>query len=322
MTSGPANVGDAGLEKKVSKNKQSNQSLSKREAAPSSSCRHTNLPDEAYQDASHYGPDTVSKMSKMKISEERARKLGERYGAVFEPTDFLNMAPTETVHRVDKPIRMRVRRVCHRCNTTFAAKNECSKCRHVRCDQCPRHSPSKGAEAADTSPDLEEMEAEAVVEANHENSAILADLFWGDYQPQLKRPSKTGGQDLVHRKPRQRVRRTCHECETIYKPGSKNCLDCGHIRCTDCPRDPPKKDKYPFGYPGDVFGSQTDARFECLSCETLYPPEAEDGTPCQTCGLEKSRESPRTIPRKIQPLPDPAVLLKLQATLAELASSL
>ncbi|KAG6002479.1 hypothetical protein E4U54_000882, partial [Claviceps lovelessii] len=168
MTSSPANVGDAGFEKKVSKNKQPNQSLSKREAAPSGTCRHTNLPDEAYQDASHYGPDTVSKMSKMKISEERARKLGERYGAVFEPTDFLNMDPTETVHRVDKPIRMRP------------------------------------TEAADTSPNLEEMEAEAVVEANRENSAILADLFWGDYQPQLKRPSKTGGQDLVHRKPRQR----------------------------------------------------------------------------------------------------------------------
>ncbi|KAG5976544.1 hypothetical protein E4U55_007292 [Claviceps digitariae] len=319
MPSSPANVGDTGFEKKVSKNKQSNPSLSKREAASSSTCRHTNPPEEAYQDASHHGADSVSKVSKVKISEERVRKMGERYGVVIEPTDFLNMAPTETVHRVDKPIRMRVRRVCHRCNTTFAVKNECSKCRHVRCDQCPRLS-SKESEA-DSLANLEEMEAEAVVRGNLENSAILADSFWGDYHVELRRPSKTGGQDLVHRKPRQRVRRTCHECQTLFAPGSKNCVGCGHVRCTDCPRDPPKKDKYPFGYPGDVFGPQTDARFECISCQTLYPPKAEDGTSCQKCGLEKSAESPRTVPRKIQPMPDPDVLVKLKATLAGLVSS-
>ncbi|KAG6004432.1 hypothetical protein E4U21_001100 [Claviceps maximensis] len=251
MTLGPANVGDTGFENKGSKNKHPDPSLSKREAAASSTCRHTSIPNEGYQDASHHGPETAAlKVSRLTISEQRARKLGERYGAVMESTDLVNMAPTETVHRVDKPIRMR---------------------------------PSKESEA-DSSANLEGMETEAVVKADRENSAILADLFWGDHQIELKRPSKTGGQDLIHRKPRQR-------------------------------------DKYPFGYPGDVFGPQTEPRFECLSCKTLYPLEAKDGTPCHSCGLEKSGESLRTIPRKIQPMPDPDVLFRLQATLAGLVSS-
>jgi hypothetical protein len=34
------------------------------------------------------------------------------------------------------------------------------------------------------------------------------------------------------------VRRTCHECKTMFFTGNKTCDKCGHIRCTDCPRDP------------------------------------------------------------------------------------
>lgn len=318
IASGSASVaGDKEIARNSSKTKPASMPLSKREAAASSTCRHSYSTDEACQGASCNGTDTVLSISKMEIFEERARKMDETYGLVMEASDFLNIAPSETVYRVDKPIRMRARRVCHKCNTMFAVKNECPKCRHTRCDKCPRY-PSKESEA-DFLINLGEMEA--VVKANCENPAILADFFWGDQQIELKRPSKTGGQDLVHRRPRQRVRRTCHECETLFAPGSRNCEYCGHVRCTDCPRDPPKKDKYPFGYPGDVFGPETGARFECLSCETLYPPEVEDGTPCQACGLEKSAESPRTVPRKVQPIPDPDVLNKLQATLAELVSS-
>ena len=77
----------------------------------------------------------------------------------------------------------------------------------------------------------------------------------------------------------------------------------------------PKKDKYPFGYPGDAFGPDSDARFECHSCEMVYPAGAEDGTPCIMCGLEKSVESPRALPRKVQPAPDLEVLSRLQARL-------
>ncbi|KAG5926694.1 hypothetical protein E4U42_003037 [Claviceps africana] len=310
MSSALANVADTEFERKASEIKQSGQSPFTREVTAFRAPLHSDPPDEGYDD----GHETASRVSKMNTSEERARKTGEMHGEVMEPPDVVNMSPVEAVFNVGKRIKMRVRRVCHRCNTTFAAKSECSKCRHVRCEQCPRY-PLKENEA-DSPAHLEETEV--VVRVNHENSPILADLFWGNCQVELRRPSKTGGQDLVHRKPRQRVRRTCHECQTLFTPGSKTCADCGHTRCTDCPRDP---DKYPFGYPGDVLGPKTDARFECLSCQTPYPVQAENGTSCQTCGLEKSGESPRSVPRKIQPIPDPDVLFKLQATLAGLASS-
>ncbi|KAH0600454.1 hypothetical protein MHUMG1_01450 [Metarhizium humberi] len=282
----------------------------KREAAASSTQLPSSPRDDTRSDASQ-GSTSASAVPKLKILEERAKKMGEKFGLVIESSDLLSHSPKETVLRVDKPIRMRVRRNCHRCNTTFTTGNECTMCQHVRCEKCPRHPPKEGE--AGYLAHLAQLEAE--LKANKENPPIVPDYFWGDERIELKRPSKTGGQDLVHRKPRQRVRRTCHECQTLFATGSRKCENCNHVRCTDCPRDPPKMDKYPFGYPGDAFGPDSDARFECHSCEVVYPAGAEDGTPCITCGLEKSVESPRALPRKVQPAPDLEVLSRLQARL-------
>ncbi|KHN98002.1 uncharacterized protein MAM_04391 [Metarhizium album ARSEF 1941] len=287
----------------------------KREAAASDTQRPSSPRADSRSDTKQESAP-VSAVLKLKILEERARKLGEKFGLVIESSDLSIPYPDETVLRVDKPIRMRVRRTCHRCNTAFTTGNECRMCQHVRCERCPRHPPKEAQ--AELLADLEHLEAEA--NANKENAPIVPDYFWGDERIELKRPSKTGGQDLVHRKPRQRVRRTCHECQTLFATGSRKCENCNHIRCTDCPRDPPKKDKYPFGYPGDAFGSASDARFECNACEVLYPVGAEDGTPCTMCGLVKSAESPRALPRKVQPAPDLEVLSRLQAKLAVLGA--
>jgi hypothetical protein len=54
----------------------------------------------------------------------------------------------------------------------------------------------------------------------------------------LTLPSKTGGQDLVMKKPMQRIRRNCHHCNSVFMPGNKICTKCQHVRCVDCPRDP------------------------------------------------------------------------------------
>jgi len=53
----------------------------------------------------------------------------------------------------------------------------------------------------------------------------------------LTLPSRTGGQDLVRKKIRQRVHRTCHRCETDFG-AEKVCSNCKHHRCKKCPRDP------------------------------------------------------------------------------------
>jgi hypothetical protein len=256
----------------------------------------------------------VSKLSKNQLLEERAKKLGERFGLELTSAEWQTTSPDETVLRMDKSIRMRVRRTCHKCSTTFTHAKECPNCQHVRCTKCVRHPPKRTeAELAAS----RERRA-AIIKANKENAPIVADYGWDEKEIILKRPSKTGGQDLVYKKPRQRVRRTCHECETLFKTGSKRCEACGHARCTDCPRDPPKKDKYPLGYPGDEFGPNSVPHYECEKCKTLYPTHAEHGSECRKCAHPKSDASPRAQPRKVEPEPDPEILMKLQARLESL----
>lgn len=77
----------------------------------------------------------------------------------------------------------------------------------------------------------------------------------------------------------------------------------------------PKKDKYPFGYPGDEFGPNSVPHYECKVCKTIYPTGSEHGTACVKCGLFKTDESPRVLPRKVEPEPDPELLKQLQARL-------
>ncbi|PNY28610.1 Uncharacterized protein TCAP_01470 [Tolypocladium capitatum] len=258
----------------------------------------------------------VTKMARSQLFEQRAKKMAERYGLEIKASDWQSVAADgdDTVLRIDKPIRIRVRRTCHRCHVAFAADKECPGCQHVHCAKCARYPPQR-TEAEQLA---SHMRREAIVKANKENPPIVADYSYTDEGIVLTRPSKTGGQDLVYKKPRQRVRRSCHECQALFVGGSKKCEDCGHMRCTDCPRDPPKKDKYPFGYPGDAFGPSSIPRYECGRCETLFPPDAERGTVCQKCGCEKSDDDPRALPRAVEPERDPEVLKTIQAKLDRL----
>jgi hypothetical protein len=254
----------------------------------------------------------VSKMSRAEMLEDRAKKLSERFGLEINASEWRTVATVDdTVLRMDKPIRMRVRRTCHECSATFTTGNECPSCQHKRCTQCTRYPPKRTEQELVAS---RERRA-AIIKANKDNAPIVPDYGWDEKEIILKRPSKTGGQDLVYKKPRQRVRRTCHECETLFKTGSKRCEACGHARCTDCPRDPPKKDKYPLGYPGDEFGPNSVPHYECEKCKTLYPTHADHGTECRKCSHPKSDASPRAQPRKVEPEPDPEILMKLQARL-------
>ncbi|PNP41776.1 hypothetical protein TGAM01_v207516 [Trichoderma gamsii] len=253
----------------------------------------------------------VSRLSKLELFEERAKKLNERFGLEIHPMEWQSAIPSDTVLRMDKPIRMRIRRTCHRCNATFGATKECPNCSHSRCTKCTRYPPKRSE--AEIVASRERRAAQ--IKANRENAPILPDYAPIEKEIVLKRPSKTGGQDLIHKKPRQRVRRTCHECDTLFTAGTKTCEKCKHVRCTDCPRDPPKKDKYPFGYPGDAFGPKSVPHYECLNCKTVYPTGVEDGTECRKCKFPKSHASPRALPRKVEPTPDPEVIRRLQSKL-------
>ncbi|KAK5998290.1 hypothetical protein PT974_00664 [Cladobotryum mycophilum] len=256
----------------------------------------------------------VTKLSRSELFEERAKKLSERFGLEIHPSGWQITVPDDTVLRIDKPIRMRIRRTCHRCNAIFTSSKECSNCQHLRCVKCTRYPPKR----TETELVASREKRAAIIKSHKENAPITVDWDWQQTNVVLKRPSKTGGQDLVHKKPRQRVRRTCHECNTLFMAGSKTCEKCSHVRCTDCPRDPPKRDKYPLGYPGDEFGPSSIPHFECDRCHSLYPTGADHGTECKKCKNPKTDKSPRALPRKIEPELDPDLLKQIQAKLDHL----
>ncbi|TQV96074.1 hypothetical protein IF1G_04657 [Cordyceps javanica] len=155
--------------------------------------------------------------------------------------------------------------------------------------------------------------------AHHRHQANDEGYIAPDAGAIRQRRSNTGGPDLVLKKARYRVRRTCHVCQADFAQLSQTkCDKCEHVRCTDCPRDPPKLSKYPFGYPGDVFGPNSIPYYECVKCWALFPPHTDNGTPCRRCGEEKSDRSPRAQPRAIDPDYDPTFLMKLEAKLDEL----
>ncbi|KAF7176752.1 hypothetical protein CNMCM7691_003765 [Aspergillus felis] len=129
------------------------------------------------------------------IQEEKARALFAKYGLTFEPGEW--KTPSDmTVQRVAKPIRMRVRRTCHRCETTFGPDKVCVNCQHIRCTKCPRH--------ASTEPNDQAQNALETIRAaqGHGPPRRLSK------ESQLTIPSRTGGQDLIRKPHRQRVRRT------------------------------------------------------------------------------------------------------------------
>ncbi|KAL4979551.1 hypothetical protein BDW66DRAFT_104132 [Aspergillus desertorum] len=247
------------------------------------------------------------------IQEEKARALFAKYGLTLEPGEW-RAASDVTVQRVVKPIRMRVRRTCHRCQTTFGPDKVCVNCQHVRCKKCPRYPAAKPKDKQERT------------------ETALQTILGQKAQPvrpkpqehQLTLPSRTGGQDLIRKPARQRVRRTCHRCSTLFAPHATECTSCRHTRCKICPRDPPKHDKYPDGYPGDAEPPveppartwkkpRQRVRFTCHRCSTVYRSGEKN---CANCGQEKCAETIRDPPKKLKLEPDPEIVRRVEERLA------
>lgn len=145
------------------------------------------------------------------------------------------------VLRVQKPVRMRVHRKCHHCGRGINQSGSCDGCKHRVCGQCTR-SPPKRTEAENAA---SRERRDHIVKDRMANAMIVPD--WNSRTREGAMPSKPGrpgGQELVYKKVRQRVRRTCCQCreaygsETAFQGGRLDCPKCDHARCTDCPRDP------------------------------------------------------------------------------------
>lgn len=166
-----------------------------------------------------------------RLLDDRLDMLDCRDGIESGAWDWHVVGRQEKVLRTDKPIRMRVRWDCHRCKVPMDKDKRCPDCHHSRCPMCPRNPPVQP-----------EKERRSYLESRDQpaggEAPIIADIDWNGMGVCLNRPSAAGGQELVHRPPRQRVRRTCHYCDDTFMPGNKTCESCGHVRCSDCPRDP------------------------------------------------------------------------------------
>ncbi|MCJ1252287.1 hypothetical protein MMC24_000092 [Lignoscripta atroalba] len=77
--------------------------------------------------------------------EERARALFAKHGFTLEPGEWTPSSRGRG-ERVEKKIRFRVHRHCHRCQTTFGSERLCNNCQHTRCKKCPRFPPKQPSE--------------------------------------------------------------------------------------------------------------------------------------------------------------------------------
>ncbi|CAK7264648.1 hypothetical protein SEPCBS57363_001183 [Sporothrix epigloea] len=280
-------------------------------ATPAAVVTSNDAPTDKINKTSKESPETV-KIPRTQLYEDRARKLGERFGLEIKPSEWHSTEGDAL--RVNKPIRMRVHRTCHQCSTDFGTAKECTSCKHVRCKLCTRY-PAKRNETEKQAA----RERRAVhLQKQKENAPIIADWEFPVKPMILTKPSKTGGQVLVYKKPRQRYRRNCCQCDKLILSGDKTCTGCGHSRCTDCPRDPAKKDKYPYGYPGDEFGTRSIPRFKCHECKIKYPVEAAEGTSCTKCSHPRCAVCPRLKPQRVEPDPDPEILKTIETRLSKL----
>ena len=226
---------------------------------------------------------TARNVDRNAMQQERARALFAKYGLTLESHEWIAApAAKPAVERVEKAIRMRVHRSCHRCGTLYGADKICRQCEHKRCKKCPRYPRKKTPEEKQA--DREDTE-----------------------QPKRKRMltiRTRAGDELVYQPARQRIRRTCHMCEKVFVPATATvCENCQHVRCTRCAREPAKLSKWPAGYPGDAEpDSETEVekqlekfrrtsrkprmrvRWQCEQCSSLF----QNNSPqCPGCGHER-----------------------------------
>ncbi|KAK6363805.1 hypothetical protein TWF730_001215 [Orbilia blumenaviensis] len=219
------------------------------------------------EDTSKTIPETstaVAETSKTKpVLSLGARQLAEKHGIEI-PEDWPYSVRPPAGERIEKPIRMRVRRYCHVCQTAFGSEKSCPSCNHKRCVDCPRSPPPK-------------------TDKKKKAKAKEYDPYEG-----LTMPSKTGGQPLVYRKIRQRVHWKCHKCESDFA-GQKTCPKCTHNRCKKCHREPSRKPT-----PIEEIKRKKPAKWTCSECSA----GANVTKTCASCSHPRCVDCVREVPKK------------------------
>ncbi|MCJ1313367.1 hypothetical protein MMC25_007045 [Agyrium rufum] len=244
--------------------------------------------------------------------EAKVRSLFSKYNLTLEPGEWVTVNNGEGP-RVEKKIRMRVHRQCHRCQRTFGINKTCRGCSHTRCKKCPRF-PLVG-------PMTKEMRMSGMPTGDlRMTKSSRASIV-------LSMPSKSqGAQDLIRKHPQQRARRLCHICNHLFAGRALDCAVCKHSRCPLCPREPPKPQKHPNGYPGDktpqeerftlarrqLKSIRTRVRWKCQECNTTF--QAHDRA-CSGCGHHRCDNCVRDPPKRVARPPDEAAIRGLESRL-------
>jgi hypothetical protein len=285
-----------------------------------------------------------------------------KYNLLFDEDAWPNK-PSSQLARVEKPIRMRVRIVCHFCRTNYSASKECTNCHHQRCEKCTRI-PAKnrrkgkerehGMKAAERTEesvlsaaaranvivppeaDTGAFDADAEDEAEDEAERSRTILKTVPKKPKRRKevpltvPSRTGGQEMIRKEPLQRIHRQCCKCQGSFVRDSKQCPQCSHLRCTKCPRIPPKLDKWPAGYPGDVIPAEPErphrqwkkprvrVRWTCHECRQLF---MEGEYRCANCSHARCSDCEREPPKRERSQINDAVVQSVQEKLAAVGAS-
>ncbi|KAH9874364.1 hypothetical protein IAQ61_003553 [Plenodomus lingam] len=253
----------------------------------------------------------IKQLDRNVMQQERARALFAKYGLTLDAHDWIvPSAPCSTVQRVEKAIRLRVHRSCHRCGTMYGADKTCRQCEHKRCKKCPRY-PKKKTTTTTTTTNTTAM-ADKDKDKEKGGDKEVADKI---KRRKVLTITTRAGTELAYQPPRQRVRRTCHKCEALFSPSTATvCEACKHVRCTQCPREPAKLSKWPAGYPGDAEPDsdseaekqldrfrrtwrkpRTRVRWQCEQCYTLF---LNHSPQCPGCGHERCEHCTRSPSKK------------------------
>ncbi|MCJ1378487.1 hypothetical protein MMC17_001586 [Xylographa soralifera] len=258
----------------------------------------------------------ISAAAYNKQQEEKARALFAKYGMTLEPGEWTPVWRGDA-GRVEKHVRLRVHRQCHRCQTTFGPEKICNNCSHTRCKKCPRF-PTKSAK------DPEVKDAAAATTPMAASGAPVPNTRMRTKS--LTLPEQLVGNELIRRTPMHRVRRMCHKCNTVFAGKATECTSCKHLRCPRCPREPPKLHKFPNGYPGDTIETyplaertlrpiRTRIRYQCHECKKMF---LEHEKVCGSCKHGRCEQCLRQPPKKMKPEPAPEVLRSVEQRIARM----
>ena len=172
----------------------------------------------------------TSALAQNKLHEDKARALFAKWGMTLEPGEWTPVWKGDA-GRVERQVRVRVHRQCHRCQTAFGPEKICNSCTHSKCKSCPRFPMKKTKESQSKALARPSLPL-AVHNAPYPNVRTRTKSLT------LPDTPMTGNEVVVRRAPVQRVRRTCHKCHVTFIGKATTCRNCQHLRCPKCPREP------------------------------------------------------------------------------------